>query len=112
MNWDRMEGEWKQRRGKAVQYWGKMMNDDLAAIAGKYEELVGRLQERYGIAREEAIQQAKGFKKSIGQLKKSNSRLVRLQKSLRSKERAGRKRASPRHRLKTTRSRPSKRAGR
>ena len=48
MNWDRMEGEWKQRRGKAVHHWGKMMNDELAAIAGKYEELVGKLQEKYG----------------------------------------------------------------
>ena len=36
MNWDRMEGGWKQRRGKAVHHWGKMMNDELAAIAGKY----------------------------------------------------------------------------
>ena len=41
MNWDRMEGEWKQHRGRAVHHWGKVMNDELAAIAGKYEELVG-----------------------------------------------------------------------
>jgi len=40
MNWDRMEGEWKQRRGKAMHHWGKVMNDDLAAIAGKSEEFV------------------------------------------------------------------------
>ena len=89
-----MEGEWKQRRGKAVHYWGKMMNDDLAAIAGKYEELVGRLQERYGIAREEANQQVRDFRKTIGQLKKSNNRLMRLQKSLHHKERVGRKRVA------------------
>jgi uncharacterized protein YjbJ (UPF0337 family) len=102
MNWDRMEGEWKQRRGKAVHHWGKVMNDDLAAIAGKYEELVGRLQERYGIAKEEATQQVAAFKKTIGQLKKSNSRLMQLQKSLRSKERMSRKRASSRNLLKKT----------
>jgi len=79
MNWDRMEGEWKQRRGKAVHHWGKMMNDELAAIAGKYEELVGRLQERYGIASEKSKRQVDGFRKVIGQLKKSNARLMTLQ---------------------------------
>src|SRR5512142_1819830 len=82
MNWDRMEGEWKQRRGKAVHHWGKMMNDELAAIAGKYEELVGRLQSRYGIAREEAQQQVGEFKKMIEQLKQSNRKLIEAQKAL------------------------------
>ncbi len=82
MNWDRMEGEWKQRRGKAVHHWGKMMNDELAAIAGKYEELVGRLQEKYGIANEKSRRQVDDFKKVIVQLRKSNTRLVALQKTL------------------------------
>jgi uncharacterized protein YjbJ (UPF0337 family) len=102
MNWDRMEGEWKQRRGKAVHHWGKVMNDDLAAIAGKYEELVGRLQERYGIAKEEANQQVKDFKKTIGQLKKSNRRLMELQKSLHNNERVRRKRIGLRSQLRRT----------
>jgi uncharacterized protein YjbJ (UPF0337 family) len=52
-----MEGVWKQRRGKAVYHWGRMMNDELAAIAGKYEELVGKLQARFGIASEESERQ-------------------------------------------------------
>ncbi len=82
MNWDQLEGEWKQRRGKAIHLWGKSMNDDLAAIAGKYEELVGRLQEKYGIAQDEADEQLRRFKKSIADLKKSNRRLVHLQTSL------------------------------
>jgi uncharacterized protein YjbJ (UPF0337 family) len=94
MNWDRIEGEWKQRRGKAIQHWGKMMNDELAATAGKYEALVGRLQERYGVAREEADQQLKDFTKTIEQLKKTNSRLMHVQKTLHSKEMADRKRVS------------------
>ena len=85
MNWDRMEGVWKQRRGKAVHHWGKMMNDELAAIAGKYEELVGRLQTKYGIAKEKANSQVKEIKKTIGYLKKSNRTLVQLQKSSRNK---------------------------
>lgn len=82
MNWDSLEGEWKQRRGKAVHHWGKMMNDELAAIAGKYEELVGRLQSRYGIAREEAERQVGEFKKMVDQLKQSNNKLIEAQKAL------------------------------
>ena len=57
------------------------MNDELAAIAGKYEDLVGKLQERYGIATDEAKQQVDAFKKTVGQLKKANSNLVRLQRT-------------------------------
>ena len=79
MNWDRMEGEWKQRRGKAVHHWGKMMNDELAAIAGRYEELVGRLQEKYGIASEHSKRQVDDFRKVVDQLKRSNARLRALQ---------------------------------
>jgi len=81
MNWDRVEGQWKQRRGKAVHHWGKLMNDELAAIAGKYEQLVGVLQEKYGIAAEEANRQVDEFKK----LKKSNASLMRSQKSMSAK---------------------------
>ena len=79
MNWDRIEGEWKQQRGKAVHHWGRMMNDELAAIAGKYEELVGRLQERYGIASDKSKRQVDDFKKIVEQLKKSNAKLKALQ---------------------------------
>ena len=81
MNWDRVEGQWKQRRGKAVHHWGKLMNDELAAIAGKHEEFVGILQEKYGIAKEEAKRQVDEFTKIVDQLKKSNARLMRMQKS-------------------------------
>ncbi len=80
MNWDRMEGEWKQRRGKAVHRWGKVMNDELAATAGKYEELVGRLQERYGIACEKSKHQIDDFKRIVEQLTKSNAKLLALQR--------------------------------
>ena len=86
MNWDRMEGEWKQRRGKAMHHWGKVMNDDLASIAGKYEELVGRLQEKYGIAEEATEQQVEEFKDTIAQLRKSNDELTKLRKALSSKK--------------------------
>jgi uncharacterized protein YjbJ (UPF0337 family) len=82
MNWDRMEGEWKQRRGKAVYHWGRMMNDELAAIAGKHEELVGRLQARFGLASEESKRQVDDFRKVVGQLKRTNVRLMTLQARL------------------------------
>ena len=58
------------------------MNDELAAIAGKHEQLVGILQEKYGIAKEDAKRQVSEFKKTIEHLKKSNANLIRLQQSL------------------------------
>jgi uncharacterized protein YjbJ (UPF0337 family) len=82
VNWDQLEGQWKQRRGKAVHHWGKIMNDELAAIAGKYEEVVGKLQESYGMAKDEARMRVSDFKRAVEQLKKSNARLMELQKSL------------------------------
>jgi len=54
MNWDQVEGKWKQLKGSAKQQWGKLTDDDLDKIAGKRDMLVGRIQERYGIEREEA----------------------------------------------------------
>lgn len=57
MNWDRIEGNWKQLRGKVQQQWGKLTDDDLTTIEGRRVELVGKIQERYGIARDEAEKQ-------------------------------------------------------
>lgn len=54
MNWDTIEGNWKQFRGRIRQQWGKLTDDDLDRIAGKRTELIGRLQERYGKTREAA----------------------------------------------------------
>lgn len=92
MNWDRVEGQWKQRRGKAVHHWGKIMNDELAAIAGKYEELVGKLQESYGIAKDEAGHHVKDYKIIVGQLKQANLKLVRLHKTLTKKRQSEKRR--------------------
>jgi uncharacterized protein YjbJ (UPF0337 family) len=91
MGWDRIEGQWKQRRGKAMHHWGKMMNDELAAIAGAYEELVGRLQEKYGIAKEEAKGQVAAFKKTVDQLRKANSKLMEMQKRLNKQKKGNRR---------------------
>ena len=58
MNWDQVEGKWKQSRGGIKEKWGKLTDDDLDRIAGKRDVFVGKLQERYGIAKEEAQKQA------------------------------------------------------
>jgi uncharacterized protein YjbJ (UPF0337 family) len=52
MNWDRIEGDWKQFVGKAKEKWSKLTDDDLAAINGKREQLEGKIQERYGHAKD------------------------------------------------------------
>jgi uncharacterized protein YjbJ (UPF0337 family) len=58
MNWDRVEGNWKQIAGKAREKWGQLTDSDWQVIGGKKDQLVGRLQERYGIAKDEAQRQA------------------------------------------------------
>jgi uncharacterized protein YjbJ (UPF0337 family) len=58
MNWDQLEGKWKQVKGSVKQQWGKLTNDDLDYMSGSRDRFVGRLQERYGIAKEEAQKKA------------------------------------------------------
>ena len=65
MNWDRVEGKWKQIRGSARAKWGKLTDDDLNLIAGKKEKLIGLLQERYGIAKDEAEKQTDEWIRSL-----------------------------------------------
>ena len=57
MNWNQIEGNWEQFKGKAQTQWGKLTGDDLDVINGNRKELAGRIQERYGIAQEEADKQ-------------------------------------------------------
>ncbi|MDQ3774629.1 MAG: CsbD family protein [Pseudomonadota bacterium] len=58
MNWDQVEGNWKQFKGKAQQVWGDLTDDELDIIQGKRQELVGRLQKTYGYTKERAEQEA------------------------------------------------------
>jgi uncharacterized protein YjbJ (UPF0337 family) len=58
MNWDVIEGNWKQLKGKAREQWGKLTESDWNQLAGKKDQLVGKIQERYGITRDEAQKQA------------------------------------------------------
>jgi uncharacterized protein YjbJ (UPF0337 family) len=64
MNWDQIEGKWKQSAGIVKQKWGKLTDDDLTTIAGKKDQLVGKVQERYGIAKEAAEKQVDEFTRS------------------------------------------------
>ncbi len=57
MNWDQVEGKWKQFAGSARERWGKLTDNDWQTIGGKKDQLIGRIQERYGIAKEEAQKQ-------------------------------------------------------
>lgn len=61
MNEDRIEGNWTQFKGKVKEQWGKLTDDDLDIIAGKRDQLLGRIQERHGIAKDEAEKQLNGF---------------------------------------------------
>jgi uncharacterized protein YjbJ (UPF0337 family) len=54
VNKDEFEGQWKQVRGQARQWWGKLTDDDLERVGGKWEQLVGVLQAKYGYTREAA----------------------------------------------------------
>ena len=61
MNWDQVEGKWKQVKGQARQKWADLTDDDLEKINGKRDELVGKVQERYGLAKDQAEKQVKEF---------------------------------------------------
>ena len=65
MNWDRIEGGWKQMSGKVKEQWGKLTDDDLVEIAGKRDQLAGKLQARYSIAKEEAERQLRDFETQL-----------------------------------------------
>jgi len=57
MNWDRVEGQWKQFTGNVQAQWGKLTNDDMDVVEGNREKLAGRIQERYGVEKDEAERQ-------------------------------------------------------
>jgi uncharacterized protein YjbJ (UPF0337 family) len=58
MNWDQLHGKWQQMRGSMRQQWGKLTDNDLEQINGNRDRLIGILQERYGIAKEDAQRRA------------------------------------------------------
>lgn len=64
MNWDTIEGNWKQFKGLAKERWGNLTDDQLDVIAGKREQLAGRIQEAYGVSLTEAEKQLSEWQKA------------------------------------------------
>jgi uncharacterized protein YjbJ (UPF0337 family) len=62
MNWDQIAGNWKQFKGTVKEKWGKLTDDDLEVIEGKKDQLIGRLQERYGYTKEQAEKELNSWK--------------------------------------------------
>jgi uncharacterized protein YjbJ (UPF0337 family) len=74
MNTDQWQGKWKQVKGSIKERWGKLTDDDLDVIAGQRDQLVGRIQERYGIAKEQARKQVEDWmrmQESYGQVEET-----------------------------------------
>ena len=69
MNWDTVQGNWLQMKGKVKEKWGDLTDDDLQMLDVKKDQLAGKLQERYGMARDEAERQidqwADGLKETL-----------------------------------------------
>jgi uncharacterized protein YjbJ (UPF0337 family) len=65
MNWDTIKGNWKQFRGKVKEKWGQLTDDDLTAIAGRKDQLAGKLQERYGYGKDQAERELDEFSRTL-----------------------------------------------
>jgi uncharacterized protein YjbJ (UPF0337 family) len=61
MNWDHIEGQWKDMKGRIREQWGKLTDDDIDVIAGKRDQLIGRIQQRYGTVKDDAERQVREF---------------------------------------------------
>ena len=61
MDWNRVEGSWKQVKGTVQEKWGKLTDNDLTVVAGKRDQLAGLLQEKYGYAKEQAEKELEEF---------------------------------------------------
>jgi uncharacterized protein YjbJ (UPF0337 family) len=66
MNNDILKGKWTQMKGQVQSKWGKLTNDDLDVVNGERQQLIGRIQERYGIAKDEAERQVSDFERTAG----------------------------------------------
>jgi uncharacterized protein YjbJ (UPF0337 family) len=74
MNWDQVEGKWNQYKGRAKEKWGKLTDDDLQVINGRRQQLVGKIQERYGLAKEVAEKQTDEFVKALKEEDKAEAK--------------------------------------
>jgi uncharacterized protein YjbJ (UPF0337 family) len=65
MNWENVQGNWKQFKGKVKEKWGKLTDDELTVVAGKRDQLSGILQKKYGYAKEQAEKELDEFTRSL-----------------------------------------------
>lgn len=65
MNWDHIAGNWRQFVGQAEGYWGRITGDEFAVIQGRKNELIGKIQARYGLTEEQAREQCQAFQKKM-----------------------------------------------
>ncbi|MFG6415150.1 CsbD family protein [Roseateles sp. DC23W] len=65
MNWDRIQGQWKQVTGKVREQWGKLTDDDIDVVAGRRDQLAGKIQERYGVAKDDAEKQIATWERRV-----------------------------------------------
>jgi len=65
MNWDQVAGKWMQFKGQVKQKWGKLTDDDIEVIAGKRDQMAGKLQERYGYAKDQAEKELDEFTRTL-----------------------------------------------
>lgn len=65
MNRDILQGQWMQLKGKVKQQWGRLTDDELAEVNGRYDELAGLIQERYGYSRDEAVNELDMFLRNL-----------------------------------------------
>ena len=65
MNWDEIQGKWKQMSGSVREKWGKLTDNDLQTIAGKRDQFIGKLQQRYGFSREQAEKDVDAWQQAL-----------------------------------------------
>lgn len=81
MNWDQVEGKWKQMKGSVKTRWGKLTDDDIDVISGQRDKLVGSIQERYGIHKDEATRQVDDWNNSLAEENKAEKDSERYRKA-------------------------------
>jgi uncharacterized protein YjbJ (UPF0337 family) len=65
MNWDQIEGKWKQLRGEMKEKWGRLTDDELDVIAGNRDKLLGKIQEKHGLSREQAERELEEWQRYV-----------------------------------------------
>jgi uncharacterized protein YjbJ (UPF0337 family) len=78
MNWDQIEGKWKRFSGSARERWGKLTDNDWDAIAGEKDQLVARIQQRYGVEKAEAEKQADDWSRALNKFELDAHKATRL----------------------------------